>query len=111
MQQIFSALAEPNRYRMVELLRHRPRVVGDIVSALDLPQPQVSKHLRILKDAQVVEMEPIAQQRLYRLRPGALRDLHDWTERYRVLWDARLDGVAGLVGELQADRTREGDEP
>lgn len=110
MLEIFSALADPNRYRVVELLRRRPRVVGDIVSALDLPQPLVSKHLRILKDARLVEMRPMAQRRLYRLNPGALRELHDWTERYRALWDARLDGVAGLVAELHAARSEEGGE-
>ena len=98
----FAALAERNRFRIVELLRSGPKPVNDIGVELELSQPQVSKHLRVLKEAGLVEVTPVAQQRLYELRPEGLRSLHDWVERYRRLWDARLDAMDELVAELEA---------
>jgi DNA-binding transcriptional ArsR family regulator len=98
----FAALAEPNRLRIVELLRAGPRSVNDIGERLELNQPQVSKHLRVLKEAGLVEVEARAQQRLYELRARPLRRLHDWLERYRQLWDARFEDLDELVAELKA---------
>src|SRR5215472_17306657 len=86
----FAALAEPNRLRIVELLRAGPRAVNDIGERLHLNQPQVSKHLRVLKEAGLVEVQPRAQQRLYELRAQPLRRLHDWLERYRQVWEERF---------------------
>ena len=97
----FAALAEPNRFRIVELLRSGPRPVNDIGERLQLSQPQVSKHLRVLKDAGLVDVEPLAQQRLYELRAQPLRRLHDWLERYRQLWDARFEELDALIEELK----------
>lgn len=101
MIETFAALAEPNRFRIVELLRSGPRPVNDIGERLSLNQPQVSKHLRILKEAGLVEVEARAQQRVYELRPKALREIHDWLERYRKLWDARFDAMDELIEELE----------
>jgi DNA-binding transcriptional ArsR family regulator len=101
MLETFAALAEPNRLRIVELLLAGPRAVNDIGEALKLNQPQVSKHLRVLKDAGLVDVEPRAQQRLYGLRPEPLRQLHDWLERYRRIWGERLDNLDALVMELK----------
>jgi len=98
-----TALAEPNRLRIVELLRTGPRPVNDIGECLQLNQPQVSKHLRVLKDAGIVDVHARAQQRLYGLRPEPLRQLHDWLERYRQLWDARFDGLDELIEELKTE--------
>ena len=86
MTETFAALAEPNRFRIVELLRGGPRAVNDIGERLQLNQPQVSKHLRVLKEAGLVEVQPRAQQRLYELRAERLRELQEWLERYRRLW-------------------------
>lgn len=97
----FAALAEPSRFRIVELLRAGPRPVGEIGERLDLAQPQVSKHLRVLKEAGLVEVQPRAQQRLYELRAAPLRELHDWLERYRQLWDERFDALDHLLEELK----------
>lgn len=99
----FTALAEPNRLRIVELLRDGPRPVGDIGLELRLNQPQVSKHLRVLKEAQLVEVEARAQQRLYGLRAKPLRELNEWLERYRQIWDERMDQLDELVEELKAN--------
>jgi len=98
--EMFIALAEQNRYRIVELLRAGPLPVNDISARLRLNQPQVSKHLRVLKEAGVVGAEARAQQRVYELRPEPLRDMHDWLERYRRVWDARFDQLNELVVEL-----------
>jgi DNA-binding transcriptional ArsR family regulator len=97
----FAALAEPNRLRIVELLRSGARSVNDIGERLDLSQPLVSKHLRVLKDAGVVDVEPRARQRIYELRPKRLREMHDWLERYRKVWDARFEALDELVEELE----------
>lgn len=100
MVETFAALAEPNRFRIVELLRSGPRAVNDIGERLALAQPQVSKHLRVLKEAGLVEVQPRAQQRLYELRAKPLRQLHVWLERYRQLWDARFVEMDELLEEL-----------
>jgi DNA-binding transcriptional ArsR family regulator len=75
--------------------------VNDIGERLQLNQPQVSKHLRVLKEAGLVEMQPRAQQRLYELRAEPLQQLHDWLERYRQLWDARFEELDAVIEELQ----------
>jgi DNA-binding transcriptional ArsR family regulator len=97
-----AALAEPNRFRIVELLRSGARSVNDIGERLELNQPQVSKHLRVLKEAGLVEVEPRAQQRVYELRAKPLRQLHDWLERYRKVWDARFEAMDELLVELES---------
>ena len=90
MIQTLSALAEPNRLAIVELLRRGPQPVGAIGERLHLYQAQVSKHLRVLRDAGLVKVQPQAQQRLYSLRGEPLRDLDVWLERFRAMWDERL---------------------
>lgn len=108
MIETFAALAEPNRLRIVELLRGGPRPVNDIGARLKLNQPQVSKHLRVLREVGLVEVEPRAQQRVYALRGQPLRELHEWLERYRALWDARFDALDELLGELADERRSDG---
>jgi DNA-binding transcriptional ArsR family regulator len=97
----FAALAEPNRYRIVELLRSGPRAVNDIGDSLHLNQPQVSKHLKVLKEAGLVDVQPLAQQRLYELRPQPLRRLHAWLERYRRVWEERFEEMDLVIEELK----------
>jgi DNA-binding transcriptional ArsR family regulator len=101
MVETFAALGEPNRFRIVELLRAGPRTVNDIGDRLQLAQPQVSKHLRVLKDVGLVDVEARAQQRLYELRPQPLRRLHEWLERYREVWDARFAELDQLIDDLK----------
>ena len=86
-------LAEPNRRRILDLLRAEERPVGDLVAELSVSQPAVSKHLRILREAGLVEVRPDAQRRLYRVRPEPLRALDEWLEPYRRMWDSRLDDL------------------
>ena len=107
MIETFAALAEPNRFRIVELLRSGARSVNEIGERLALNQPQVSKHLRVLKQAGLVDVEPRAQQRVYDLRPQPLRAMHDWLDRYRQLWDARFEALDQLLVEMQAEEAHE----
>ena len=101
MQEILSALAEPNRLQIVELLRRRPLPVGEIVERLRLRQPQVSKHLRVLSDAGLVEVRPVGQQRIYRVRAQALKELDAWLDPYRRTWDERFDQLDDVLRDLK----------
>ena len=96
-----AALGEPNRFRIVELLRTGPRSVNDIRGQLKLRQSQVSQHLTVLKAVGLVEAEPRAQQRLYRLRVQHVKQLHKWLERYRCIWEERLEQLDELVEEIK----------
>jgi DNA-binding transcriptional ArsR family regulator len=89
----FEVLAEPNRRLILDLLRDRERPVGELVSALAVSQPAVSKHLRVLRDAGLVEVRSDAQRRLYRVRPEPLRELEDWLAPYRLMWPSSLDAL------------------
>ena len=102
----FAALSQPTRFRIVELLRSGPRTVNEIGDRLDLDQPQVSKHLRALKEAGLVEVEPRAQQRVYELRVKPLRQIHDWLERYRSMWEARFEALDELLVDLEKDKVK-----
>jgi DNA-binding transcriptional ArsR family regulator len=97
----FAALAEPNRFRIVELLIKGARPVNDICERLELNQPQVSKHLRVLKEAGLVDVEARAQQRLYALSPKPLREIDAWLEKYRQLWVERFDELDAVIEDLQ----------
>ena len=86
-----AVLAEPTRRRIVDRLGTSERSVGELVEALDLSQPAVSKHLRVLREAGVVSCRAAAQRRLYRVDPRPLRELDEWLAGYRRLWDTHLD--------------------
>ncbi|WP_127585176.1 ArsR/SmtB family transcription factor [Paenibacillus koleovorans] len=98
----FSALAEPNRLSIVELLRKGPLQVGEIADRLELHQPQASKHLRILSDAGLVEVQPVANRRIYKLQTKPLRELDTWLDDFRRLWEERFDRLDDYLLELQA---------
>jgi len=100
-QEILSALAEPNRRQIVELLRRKPRAVGEIADRLGLRQPQVSKHLRVLSEAGLVQVRPLAQQRIYRLRAQPLKELDDWLAPYRRTWEERFEQFDDVLRELK----------
>lgn len=102
-------LAEPNRLQMVELLRDGPLSVGEIAEELGIRQPQASKHLRILSDAGIVEVDVVANRRIYKLRYLAFQELDAWLASFRRLWEGRLDRLDDYLKELQSkDGKREG---
>jgi len=102
------ALAEPNRFQIVELLRDGPRPVGEMVNRLGLRQPQVSKHLRVLSDAGLVEVRVDAQRRIYALRPAPLQELEVWLERYRSLWEGSYQRLDAVLDELKTKEKKRG---
>jgi DNA-binding transcriptional ArsR family regulator len=87
----FAVLAEPTRRSILDLLRDGERPVGDLVDRLALSQPAVSKHLRVLRDAGLVDVRADAQRRLYRLRLEPLVEVDEWLAPYRRLWNRSLD--------------------
>jgi len=101
-----SALAAPNRLRIVELLGSGPRSVAQICRQARLGQPQASKHLRVLRDGGLVQVEPRGQHRLYALRPAPLRELDGWLERFRAIWGERFDKLDELLRELGQEKER-----
>ena len=96
----FEALAEPQRRRILDLLRDEERPVNDLVRLLAASQPSVSKHLRALRDAGLVEVRVDAQRRLYRVRPEPLRAVDEWLEPYRRLWESRLDDLQRHLDQM-----------
>ncbi len=87
--------------QMVELLRNGPLTVGEIANHLNIRQPQVSKHLRVLHEAGVVEVYAEANRRIYKLRSEPFKSLNSWLERYRPLWEERFDNLEIYLEELQ----------
>jgi DNA-binding transcriptional ArsR family regulator len=87
----FAVLAEPTRRDILDLLRDGERPVGDLVEQLRISQPLVSKHLRVLREAGLVDVRPDAQRRLYRLSPAPLAEIDEWLAPYRRLWNRSLD--------------------
>jgi DNA-binding transcriptional ArsR family regulator len=101
----FEILAEPNRRRILDLLRVRERPVGELVAELAVSQPAVSKHLRVLREAGLVDVRSDAQRRLYRVRAEPLRDVYEWLEPYRALWAARLDDLERHLDSVPDEET------
>jgi DNA-binding transcriptional ArsR family regulator len=90
---VLEAIAEPTRQRILDAVRDGERSVGDLVEIVGMHQPGVSRHLKVLRDAGLVEVRPDAQRRLYRLRPEPLQELDEWLEPYRAQWADRLDAL------------------
>lgn len=98
---VFATLAEPTRRRIVEELRHSERSVGELVAALAITQPTVSKHLKVLRDSGFVSSRTAAQQRIYRIEPAPFRALDGWLEPYRQLWTRHLDALERHLDTLE----------
>ena len=94
---VFAALADPTRRRLVEVLRGGESSVGDLVASVDIAQPGVSRHLRILQEAGVVTVRPDGQRRLYSLRPQPLRELEAWARRHAHVERERLERLAAFI--------------
>jgi DNA-binding transcriptional ArsR family regulator len=97
---VFEVLVEPHRRRILDLLRGGERTVGDLVSALGLSQPGVSKHLRVLREAGLVEVRADGQRRQYRLRTEPLREIDEWLAPYRAAWSGRLDALEAHLDDM-----------
>jgi DNA-binding transcriptional ArsR family regulator len=100
MESIFTVLAEPNRRAILTLLATAERSVGDLESELDLSQPSVSKHLRVLREAGFVEVTIDAQRRVYRIRPEPLQEVDAWLAPFRRYWSAHVDALERYLDRL-----------
>jgi DNA-binding transcriptional ArsR family regulator len=101
----WSALADPHRRAVLELLRERPRPVGELVQRLGLSQPGTSKHLRVLREAGLVTVRAQAQRRVYELRSEPLVELDAWLSAYRRFWEERLDALERHLENTTAKET------
>src|SRR5690349_7863663 len=106
----FNAVAEPRRRQILDVLAGGERPVNDLVAALGLTQPQVSKHLRVLREVGAVDVRDEGRQRLYRLNGEALRPIHDWVKRYEQTWAERFDELDGVLEELKRKERGDGDD-
>lgn len=99
----FNAVAEPRRREILDLLVGGERPVNDLVALLGMAQPQVSKHLRVLRQVGLVEVRDHGRQRLYRLNGEPLKPIHDWVRNYEQAWNERLDALDELLDELKGE--------
>jgi DNA-binding transcriptional ArsR family regulator len=105
MPSTWSALSDPHRRAAIELLRDGPKPVGDLVKALGITQPGMSKHLRVLREVGLVQVRQDAQRRVYELDPKPLAELDAWLAPYRRLWDERLDALKRHLEQTRSGRT------
>jgi DNA-binding transcriptional ArsR family regulator len=103
----FNAVAEPRRRQILDLLAAGERPVNDLVHALGVAQPQVSKHLRVLREVGAVDVRDEGRQRLYRLNGHALKPIHDWVNAYERTWSERFDALDAVLEDLE--QKEEGD--
>jgi DNA-binding transcriptional ArsR family regulator len=106
----FNAVGDPHRREILDLLAGGERPVNDLVEQLRLAQPQVSKHLRVLREVGLVTARDEGRQRLYRLNGRALKPIHDWVARFERSWNERLDALDDLLDELKAQETGDDDD-
>ena len=107
----FNAVAEPRRRQILDLLAEHERPVHELVEQLSVSQPQVSKHLRVLREVGLVEARDRGRQRLYRINSQPLREIHSWVSKYEQLWHERFDAIDDVLDELQAEPHQSGDQP
>jgi DNA-binding transcriptional ArsR family regulator len=105
MESAFAILAEPSRRAMLRLLAASERTVGELERELKLPQPSVSKHLRVLREAGFVEARVDAQRRVYRLRPEPLKEVDEWLAPFRRFWSAHVDALERHLDRMEQQRT------
>ena len=98
---VFNAVAEPRRRQILDVLAGGERPVGELVGALGLAQPQVSKHLRVLREVGAVDVRDAGRQRLYRLNARALKPIHDWVSGYERLWEERFERLDDVLDDLK----------
>jgi DNA-binding transcriptional ArsR family regulator len=105
----FNAIAEPRRRQILDVLSGGERPVNDLVGELGLAQPQVSKHLRVLREVGAVDVREEGRQRLYRLNGPALRPIHDWVKQYEQTWEERFDLMDAVLEDLKQKEEGDGD--
>jgi DNA-binding transcriptional ArsR family regulator len=105
MDAVLQALADQSRRTVLEILRDHPATAGELADALPIARPGVSRHLRVLREAGLVEVRQDAQRRIYTLRPQALVEVDEWLEHYRALWQNRFDALHTEIARGKRTRT------
>src|SRR4051794_12029076 len=108
---VFNAVAEPRRREILDLLTRGEMPVGDMVVSMGLTQPQVSKHLRVLREVGLVSVRGEGQRRLYRLNADRLKPIHDWVRNFERFWDHQLDRIKQRAERRANERTEGSHEP
>jgi DNA-binding transcriptional ArsR family regulator len=106
----FNAVAEPRRREILDLLSGGERPVNDLVAVLGVAQPQVSKHLRVLREVGLVDVRDEGRQRMYRLNGEPLKPIHDWVKNYERTWNERFDVLDNVLDELKREEEGNGDD-
>src|ERR1700684_2961325 len=106
MEAALRALADESRRTVMETLSRGPATAGELAALLSIPRTRVSRHLRVLREAGLVEVRQQAQRRIYSLRPQPLAEIDDWLGRYRALWDQRLDALHTEIARGKHERRR-----
>jgi len=106
----FNAVAEPRRRQILDVLAEGERPVNDLVRVLGLAQPQVSKHLRVLREVGLVDVREEGRQRLYRLNGRPLKPIHDWVKGYEESWNERFEALDDVLDELKLEENGDGDD-
>lgn len=106
----FNAVAEPRRRQILDVLAEGERPVNDLVEVLGLAQPQVSKHLRVLREVGLVDVREDGRKRLYRLNGLPLKPIHDWVKSYEESWNERFESLDDVLDELKTEENGDGDD-
>ena len=106
----FNAVAEPKRREIIDLLAGGERPVNDLVALLGMAQPQVSKHLRVLREVGLVDVREHGRQRMYRLNGEPLKPIHDWVKHYEQRWNERFNAIDDVLSELKREVEGDGDD-
>jgi len=106
----FNAVAEPRRRQLLDLLAGGEQPVNDLVELIGLPQPQVSKHLRVLREVDLVSVREEGRRRVYRINGRALEPIHDWVKTFERTWNDRFDAMDDVLDELEMEGRGDGDD-
>jgi DNA-binding transcriptional ArsR family regulator len=104
MDAVLQAIGDASRRTVLDALREGPRTAGELAAGLPIARPGVSRHLRVLREAGLVEVEPQGRQRVYSIRPEALVEVDEWLEGYRALWRSRLDALHTEIARGKRER-------
>ncbi len=106
----FNAVAEPRRRQIIDVLSGGERRVNDLVTLIGLPQPQVSKHLKVLREVGLVDVRQEGRERIYALEGRSLKPIHDWVKNYERMWSDRFDALENVLEELKEEEGRGNDD-
>jgi DNA-binding transcriptional ArsR family regulator len=103
---VFQAISDPTRRQIISLIAHQSMNLNAIADNFDVSRPAISNHIKILNECGIISIEQIGRERFCRIQPGNLREVADWVEPFRQLWDQKLDSFEQYLNKLQSKRTK-----